>query len=437
MKNKYTEVEVVPFFNPQRDNSHFCLRNLSKNLEGSPSQPRLKNKYRKILSTFFVAVVFLFPLATSSQTIAKQEVVNLTNQQRLNNNIYQLKINPLLEQAAMAKAKDMIADNYFAHFSPSGEKPWDFITAAGYHYKFAGENLAMDFSSATNAVSAWMTSATHQENILSLDYDEIGIAVVEGELEGRNTILIVQMFGKRINAPVENSLVSIDQLKLAIEPEVIPASVPQPVETAEPEITVQPIFEDQKMPAEEEPVVELTMVKPEENITYENNSNLKIESYFYLPSFINEQEFDLFFTVSSDTERLALINNETLIRFRYLKENIFYATIKTQISPIKPDEYQILAFNDHNYNTKSIKLAFYPQKQTKLAKNSQVKGVSTASTGQSILFLFFLIITAELAFLAPELWHIWHSEKFLFKRQKRDSFLSAVFFVLTFFVPYL
>ena len=105
--------------------------------------------------------------------------------------------NSVLDQSAMMKAQDMLANNYFAHNRPSdGTTPWEWFKAAGYNYTFAGENLAMNFSEAEEAMSAWLASPSHKANIMNANYDEIGIAVVVGKIDGRQTTLVVQHFGK-------------------------------------------------------------------------------------------------------------------------------------------------------------------------------------------------------------------------------------------------
>lgn len=135
------------------------------------------------------------PAILGTATFGAQEIIELTNKKRIQNNLPPLSYNPLLEQAAKAKAANMFAENYWAHFAPSGKTPWFFITSAGYKYLFAGENLARDFSDPATVVDAWMDSPSHKENILDKNFREIGVAVADGKLTGREGILVVQMFG--------------------------------------------------------------------------------------------------------------------------------------------------------------------------------------------------------------------------------------------------
>jgi len=127
--------------------------------------------------------------------IDPDKVIELTNKERLNAGVTIVKENPLLDQAALAKATDMFEHNYWAHISPTGTEPWYFITESGYKYQHAGENLARDFSNPTDVVKAWMASPTHRQNLLDNRYSDIGVAVVDGTINGVETTLVVQMFG--------------------------------------------------------------------------------------------------------------------------------------------------------------------------------------------------------------------------------------------------
>jgi uncharacterized protein YkwD len=151
----------------------------------------------QILITFLgQAVPGVLGIATS---ITAEELINLTNVKRSEVGLPALAVNPVLSQAAQAKAADMIAKNYWAHTSPDGVTPWVWFKNAGYRYLYAGENLARDFSDSQGVINAWMNSSTHRENILSNRYREIGIAVVHDTFQGQPTTLIVQLFGTPVN----------------------------------------------------------------------------------------------------------------------------------------------------------------------------------------------------------------------------------------------
>jgi hypothetical protein len=127
--------------------------------------------------------------------IDPDKVIELTNSERQNLGLEAVSANSQLNQAALAKAADMFTNNYWAHVSPQGTEPWAFITDSGYRYQHAGENLARDFSNPKDIVKAWMASPTHRQNLLDSRYKDIGVAVMDGYINGVETTIVVQMFG--------------------------------------------------------------------------------------------------------------------------------------------------------------------------------------------------------------------------------------------------
>ncbi len=130
-----------------------------------------------------------------SADIDQKKLIELTNIERQKKGLPSVSENEALDKAAALKAQNMFAENYWAHFAPSGKTPWDFILSSGYKFTYAGENLAKNFYNSSDVVSAWMNSPTHRDNLLNPKYKDIGIAVVEGNLNGQKTTLVVQEFG--------------------------------------------------------------------------------------------------------------------------------------------------------------------------------------------------------------------------------------------------
>ncbi len=89
----------------------------------------------------------------------------------------------------------MFQYDYWDHTSPSGTEAWYFISKEGYDYNCAGENLAKGFSNANSVFSAWMASPTHRANVLDSRHKEIGVAVGTGNISGKTTTIVVQLFG--------------------------------------------------------------------------------------------------------------------------------------------------------------------------------------------------------------------------------------------------
>ncbi len=157
-------------------------------------------------SQLFVGGLYIDPSHSLAAEIPDSEkIIALTNNYRANNKRTALHESPILKLAASAKLTDMQKNNYWDHVSPSGVQPWEFIEKAGYNYSYAGENLGKGFSSAEGVVNAWIQSPKHQENLISSHYTEIGVAVGTAQIEGRNTTLIVQMFGKPKTTGTETS----------------------------------------------------------------------------------------------------------------------------------------------------------------------------------------------------------------------------------------
>lgn len=119
-----------------------------------------------------------------------------TNKARASNGLGTLALDPKLDQAAYEKAQDMIKNNYWAHVSPTGVQPWSWITSLGYNYDTAGENLAKNYDSSSATLAAWMASPTHRANVLNTTYTQVGFAVVEGQLSGQDTSLVVAYYAE-------------------------------------------------------------------------------------------------------------------------------------------------------------------------------------------------------------------------------------------------
>lgn len=160
---------------------------------------------------------------TGSEKIAEissQNIISLTNEARKSFGLQKLTESPVLNVAAKAKAEDMLSKGYFAHNSPEGKTPWQFLELAGYNYFAAGENLAINFTDADSLENAWMNSPSHKANILKSDFEEIGIGMARGEYHNKPATFVVQMFG----VPSEQ------KIKLLSSPTSVErADVPMPV----------------------------------------------------------------------------------------------------------------------------------------------------------------------------------------------------------------
>lgn len=98
-----------------------------------------------------------------------------------------LRIDTRLSKAAEDRIRHMEEQQFWAHESPSGASPFMWLTLNGYSFSTAGENLASGFETAEVLVRSWMESRGHRRNILAPQFDDVGIAVIEGAVTRRAT----------------------------------------------------------------------------------------------------------------------------------------------------------------------------------------------------------------------------------------------------------
>lgn len=137
------------------------------------------------------AVVLITGFTNSFPTLSMESIMSLVNVDRARMGLPALNLNTTLNLAAYARAEDMISNQYFAHVSPEGLAPWYWMTELGYRYSYAGENLAIGYDDATDLVSSWMQSKDHRDNILSPNFEDMGVAVIKSH----DNTLVVQLFG--------------------------------------------------------------------------------------------------------------------------------------------------------------------------------------------------------------------------------------------------
>lgn len=131
------------------------------------------------------------PSSYSGVTSAEQQAFNLLNADRAVNGLPALKLNTKLTVLARDYAQDMINRDFFSHYNPEGQSPFDRMSQYGISYRYAGENLAIN-RSVEDAEKAFMNSPGHRANILNANYSEVGIGV---KYDG-STVYVVQEFIK-------------------------------------------------------------------------------------------------------------------------------------------------------------------------------------------------------------------------------------------------
>jgi uncharacterized protein YkwD len=240
-----------------------------------------------------------FQVLGVATNISSSEIISLSNQQRINNGLPALSYNSRLSSAAEAKARDMFAKDYWAHFAPDGTSPWYFITSSGYTYSTAGENLAKGFDTSADTVQGWMNSPGHRANILNSSFVDTGVAVMNGTLQGEQTTLVVAMYcAPRSVAPAPAPASTTPKVTSKPKataapvaapagqtaPAPVPAPVPEPVSTEAPKSPVQKSTTPAVSAAQPTKIIEEKSVSARESRTWAQNATLLLLSVLFLVS---------------------------------------------------------------------------------------------------------------------------------------------------------
>lgn len=113
---------------------------------------------------------------TQSVSAQEQKMMNLLNQDRKNNGLSALTLDPELCRIARIKSEDMRDNGYFAHESPTYGRVGEMLKRFGYGYSAAGENIA-HYANVDKAQAAFMSSSGHRANVLSSAWTKAGIGI--------------------------------------------------------------------------------------------------------------------------------------------------------------------------------------------------------------------------------------------------------------------
>lgn len=117
-------------------------------------------------------------------------LLDLINKERAKSNLSPLQADPELMKVARIKGNDMSKNNYFSHYSPTYGSPFDMMRQFGITFKAAAENIAGN-STVQGAVTSWMNSEGHRNNIMNGNYNFTGIGISKSTKYGN---VFVQMF---------------------------------------------------------------------------------------------------------------------------------------------------------------------------------------------------------------------------------------------------
>lgn len=87
-----------------------------------------------------------------------------------------LTLHPQLQQAAERHSADQANNQHMSHQGSDGTRVGDRLTATGYNWRNAGENVAWNQRSVEQVVNAWKGSPGHCQNIMNPAYTFMGLA---------------------------------------------------------------------------------------------------------------------------------------------------------------------------------------------------------------------------------------------------------------------
>lgn len=138
----------------------------------------------KKLSVFLLAVILslvapmpadaldFIPTAATLREYA-DAVGALVNKERATHDLEPLQMVPMLNSFAWVRA-DECAES-FSHTRPDGSSCFTILD--GVDYIYAGENIAVGQETPAQVMASWMDSEMHRDNILSANYNYLGVGV--------------------------------------------------------------------------------------------------------------------------------------------------------------------------------------------------------------------------------------------------------------------
>lgn len=136
------------------------------------------------------------PVAAASRAAIRHAVVCLVNRQRTSRGLPALRTDRRLNRSAQSWTDKMVREDRFTHGSRFAAR----ISAVGFDWSIAGENIAAGFATPRQVVTGWMASAGHCQNILSPDFSRVGTGVLDRGVIGTGAATWTQDFALPMGA---------------------------------------------------------------------------------------------------------------------------------------------------------------------------------------------------------------------------------------------
>ena len=136
------------------------------------------------------------PANRASRSALQRAVVCLINQQRAHHGLPRLNENQRLNRSAQGWTNVMVSDGVFSHGADFSAR----ISAVGFNWSMAGENIASGFRTPAAVVRGWMGSPGHCRNILTPSFLDVGVGVSRRGVSGNPGATWTQDFGLPMSA---------------------------------------------------------------------------------------------------------------------------------------------------------------------------------------------------------------------------------------------
>ncbi len=175
------------------------------------------NKYLRISKVSFIFLI-LFSLKTSLiksaefMTKEEAEIVKLTNSERINYKLTQLKIDPTLMNVARYSSKYMAERDESSHHCIDGKRTAQRVKESGYcDHAYSTEiiltyPLFVKHNDYTKVLKSWMGSPEHKKIILNADREEIGVGMATSK---KNTTYFTAVFSSKISPHTKKGIVKL------------------------------------------------------------------------------------------------------------------------------------------------------------------------------------------------------------------------------------
>lgn len=158
---------------------------------------KIKDSAGEVVEKIFTLTVNAVSTNDSSEadtiTLYANEVIRLVNEERSQNGLSEFETREDLCKVACVRAEEL--SESYSHTRPDGSEWYTLIDESSISYRSIAENIAYGYSTPESVVQAWMSSEGHKANILSSEYDGIGVGCYEKD----GTFYWVQYFVKSVS----------------------------------------------------------------------------------------------------------------------------------------------------------------------------------------------------------------------------------------------